>query len=127
MQWIDGRRYEAKARVERCSRVAFGVNSKRTHAGKFRDLERTLHGMTQEACSDAAAVPFPRHCKTSENDKRNGMPREALRYTLRSLQVHDMASDERMITDDSAVVQRDIGARRICLLRLKSVDDEKTV
>src|SRR6266545_3618236 len=125
MARIDGRWHESKTRVERYGCIVFRMNRKRAHAGQFRDLQRTLHGMAQEFCSDAATMPFTRHRKTRQNNKRNGMPRETFRYALRSLRVYDMAGHERVIADNGVVAQRDIGARCICLLRLKGVDDQK--
>ncbi len=120
-------RAETEMLVKCFGLVVFGVNCERTDAGDIGGLQRSLHGILEQAGSEAFALPRGRNRQAGKEHDGNRMTGEALRQALRSGGILDLTEDERVVADYRLIRKGNVGLRGSRLLVLERITREKKV
>ncbi len=103
------------------------MNRKRAHADDVGDLERAAERVEEEPCAEAAALRLGVDGKAGEHQQGDRMARHAFDDTLGCLRMRDLAGDDGVEAQYFAAAHGDIGLRRIRLLGLQRVTDQKAI
>jgi hypothetical protein len=113
--------------VERGSAVILGVYGERSHADHIGNLKRASERIQKEASTDAPTLHLGMNGKSREHEQRDRVARHSLRDARWRVSMENLAGNDRMVADDITVSHRDVGLRRVCLLRLQRVSNEKAI
>ena len=127
MARVGRRRRETKVPIKGSRSLILGMNGKRANADDVRHLKRTPKCIEQQPRSQATPLCLGMNRKTGKHQQRNWMARHALDDALGGVGMANLAGDHRIKSDHLTVVQRNIGLRRIRLLRLQSVPYQEAI
>ena len=127
MPTVGDRRFKSEVLVKRGGGIILGMNGKRSNSDDIGNLKRALQGVQEQPRSNATALPVVVHGEARQNEQRNRMTRHAFGNPLRRIAVTDLTGHNRIESNDLLTAQSDVGLRRIHLLRLQGMANEKTV
>ena len=127
MARVSGRSREAEVLVERRGAVIFSMHGKRPHADNVRDLKRASERVQKQTRSETVALHFGMNRKTREHEQRDRVPRHSLCNARWRLCMLNLAGHDRIVADDVAISDGDVGLRRMRLLGLQRVLNEKAI
>ncbi len=113
--------------VERGSAVILGVYGERSHADHVGNLKRASQRIQKEARTDAPTLHLGMHGETREHEQRDRVARHSLGNARWRVRMTNLAGNDRIVADDITISHRDVGLRRVCLLGLQRVSNEKAI
>ncbi len=127
MAGIGRRRRETEMAVEGPGLVILRVNGKRADADDIGNLKSSAKRIEQKSRPNAFSLPSRANREAGQNEQWDRMTRHAFGDTLRRIRVPHLAGDDRIESYNRIAIEPNIGLRRIRLLSLKSVTNEKAV
>jgi hypothetical protein len=127
MPRVRRRRREAKVSVESGGLLILRMNGERTNADQIRYLKRASEHVEQQSGAEASALRLGMNGKTREYQQRDRVTRHAFDDTLWGVSVSNLTRDHCIEADDLTVTNGNIGLRRVGLLRLHRMPDQKSI
>ena len=127
MPRVRRRRREAKVSIESGGLLILRMNGERTNADQIHHLKRASEHVEQQSGANTPALRLGMNGKTREYQQRNRVARHAFDNTLWSVSMSNFACDQRIEADDLTVTDGNIGLRRVGLLRLHRMPDQKSI
>lgn len=110
MKRVARRFREVETPVEVPRPLVFRMDDDCPDAGDVSGLQGPQHGVAQQPCADALALPVNADAEAGQQrDRQHGVPGKTLCEAFRRVVIADFADGQRVEADDGIVGKADIG------------------